>query len=530
MTPFQQFGFLFAIAFAVVFAGVVALRRFWRSPLGVDGADGFRKDQKTPVIRLGGLPLYAAFIVGYLFSGESLSLSGSGHLPVEFLLLATAMFLVGLLDDLFGLPAKLKFGAQLTIALIAYLSDMRIDIISNPFGGGALELGGFGILVTVFWFVALPNLINLIDGMDGLAGGVALFLSGTLAAIGIFTGNTALAYISMAMMGGLVAFLFFNLPPARIYMGDGGAYLLGFYIAATSLISSNKGSVIGAILVVVIALGFPILDTALAMVRRSLAGLPVTAPDARHIHHRLQTLGFSKRSILLVLYGVFFSLNLLGIAVFAFEGYALPIAGMIVVVAMLMGLRIIGLPHTPAEAKKVIREVLAARKDIRYAYSLAQVLEHDLDRAPSGEVYWGHLRNALARLGIIPRSEEAQDSEGNGDRSVLVLPVSDELSWHLDCPVPQNRKKQWDRIVRCFQLPLANGMRKWGTPEDMGLRLAVEKSTGTEKAQATRTEHMPAGIASSQEFGHARLMSLSHKRLRIGETKTSVGKFWSARK
>lgn len=481
---YAQYGAALAATFVISFVGIVALRRFWKFERGVDAGDGIRKHQAVPVLRVGGLPIYAAFVVSFFFAVLLPHEESDSLVSYAFLILGSAIFILGILDDLFHLPAQLKFLVQIAIAVAAYSFGMRIDLVSNPLDSGSVELGGFGLVLTVLWFVAIPNLINLIDGMDGLAGGVSLFLAITLAAIGIMDGNVALATMSIGVAGGIAAFLVFNLPPARIYMGDGGAYLLGFFIAGSSLLTSHKASVFGPLLVVIIALGFPILDTALAVLRRSLSGLPVMAPDARHLHHRLLTLGFSKRTVLMVLYGVFAGLCLLGLSVFATKGNTLPIAGMIVVVAVLSALRLLGLPRNLREARETFAEIIVSRKDVRYAYSMAQVLEHDVDRTGSGEVYWAELRQCLKKLGIEParRDQDGQFSCGPED-CLIVFPVSESLVWNLSCPKPKRGRSQWRRVIRCFMPALLNGKARWGDfPDDLGV-VEWDDSEGVERAE-----------------------------------------------
>lgn len=464
-----------AAGFAAAFVGIAALIRFWRADLGSDAGDGVRKLQEKPILRLGGLPIYAVFLAAFLFLNRIGAGAGAGNaevaFPVAFLFLGTGFFLLGFLDDLFGVPAKLKLAAQVSLAFGAFYSGMRIEVISNPFGSGQVELGHLGLILTVLWFVALPNLINLIDGMDGLAGGVTLFLMGTLAVLGVMTGHFALALLCMVVIGGILAFLFFNLPPAKIYMGDGGSYFLGFLIAAASLISSSKGSIFGALLVVLIALGFPILDTLFAITRRALSGLPVMAPDARHIHHRLMTLGFSKRTILMVLYGVMAGLCLIGLSLFVSKGYTVSIAGMILLLAIFMGLRFVGFPRGLAEVKVILRDIFAARKDIRYAYTLAQVLEHEIDRVGSAEEFWDSLLAAMAKLGIEPVGDKGGGARvRNPGRCAVIYSISGEQAWHLYCPVPTSRRRQWDRVIRCFVPALMNGAERFGGfPKQLGL-------------------------------------------------------------
>lgn len=473
---------VFAAAFLVSLAVIVILRRYWTWPRGLDAGDGVRKLQRQPVLRVGGIALYFAFILSFAFSPqmEDVELKGSLAAP-GFFALGTAIFLLGLLDDLFGLSPLLRLMVQISVGIIAHHLGFRIDILTHPFGAEAIDTREFGLFLTILWFVAIPNLINLVDGMDGLAGGISLFLFLTLASLGAFSGNLELLTFSIAMSGGIIAFLIYNLPPARIYMGDGGAYLLGFVIAGASLSSSNKGSIFGSLLVVVIVLGFPILDTALAMIRRALSGLPLTRPDALHLHHRLLTLGISKRNIIFALYGIFAGLSLLGLSVFLSAGYSLPIVGMIATIGTIFGLRYLGLPHNLTEARATFRDVISARKDVRYAYSMCQVLEHELERAPSAEVYWTRFDESLARLSLAPVPPGELPRTCDLTR-ILILRIDDTTFWALRCPRTVGKSRRWERVVRCF-FPVVSGARTlW--PDECPPRLGFHSFESPEDLQA----------------------------------------------
>lgn len=486
MFEYGKIAIVLVVTFGVAVIGIALIRRFWSFQQGVDGGDGVRKMQTTPVLRVGGLPLFVCFLTSYLFSIFASSGQQAPMLGTAFLVLGSVMFLLGFCDDLFHLPAKVKLFVQIMVGVAAYSAGMRIECVSNPFGDGSFELGGFSLILTMAWFVALPNLINLIDGMDGLAGGISLFLCATLAALGMLTGNMGLMILCVGLVGGLTGFLVFNLPPAKIYMGDGGAYLLGFVIAASSLISSNKGAIFGALLVVVIALGFPILDTVLAITRRALAGLPLMAPDARHLHHRLITLGFSKRTILLVLYGVVSGLSLLGLSVFVSQGYMLPIAGMVGIIAVFGILRLVGLPHTIRDARRLAREIISLRKEIRYAYALSQVLVHELDRVDSPERYWTLFRDSMAKVAIFPResSEHSPGPELLG-HCLISHRISEGREWQVLCLKATSESRQWERVVRCFLPALMDGIAKWGdSPPHLGIS---EEPVDEESVHVTAT-------------------------------------------
>jgi len=213
--------------------------------------------------------------------------------------------------------------------------------------------------------------------------------------------------------------------------------------------------------VVIIALGFPILDTALAMLRRGLTGLPLMRPDALHLHHRLLTLGFSKRNILFILYGVFAGLSLLGLSVFLSAGYSLPIVGMIATIAVIQMMRFVGLPHNVREVKRVLREIITARKDIRYAYSMSLVLEHDLERVRSAASFWENLRVFLDRLEITPVVLGALLSPEES-RKIVTLRIDERTLWVLHCPRPEGMSRRWERVARCFLSAIMGARANWG--------------------------------------------------------------------
>ena len=190
---------------------------------------------KGQVSRLGGLGLAVAFI-GVEILIETLLPEQRAKSPhrLVVILSSLAMFALGFWDDLKPLGARKKLLGQILIALSVCGFGIGIQAIKVPFTGTELQLGGWGVLITVLWLVAITNLINLIDGVDGLAGGICLMLMGLLAYVGYSAGGFVL--LASGMAGALLGFLWFNFPPARIYLGDGGAYFLGFQIGLFSLL------------------------------------------------------------------------------------------------------------------------------------------------------------------------------------------------------------------------------------------------------------------------------------------------------
>jgi UDP-GlcNAc:undecaprenyl-phosphate GlcNAc-1-phosphate transferase len=275
------------------------LRASRLSGFGLRESEGHHTHE-IPLPRLGGLALAGALVVvmvvGTFLEPDFLQKNQRWLIISSSLL----MFGLGLWDDLFKLGAKRKLLGQIGIASIAYFCGIAIEHFKIPFTGHIVDLGWWGLVVTVFWLVAMTNLINLIDGVDGLAGGICLMLMVLLSYVNLQSGSSGLIAIGMA--GALLGFLRFNFPPARIYLGDGGAYFLGFMIGAMTIVASQKGTILAALAAPLFVLALPIIDTSLAILRRGLRGLPLFRPDRSHLHHRLLNLGYSRRKVVVGVY------------------------------------------------------------------------------------------------------------------------------------------------------------------------------------------------------------------------------------
>ncbi|MCI0569919.1 MAG: undecaprenyl/decaprenyl-phosphate alpha-N-acetylglucosaminyl 1-phosphate transferase, partial [Myxococcaceae bacterium] len=311
----------FLVSFLVALVGTLAARNRARTWGMYDAASSSRKVHRTPIPRLGGVGIVLGFFatpalllwVGPRFAGGL----GSEMSFVLALLAGGAIIAgLGLYDDLRGAGARLKLFVQVGVALLLYALGARVEAIASPFGP-PLSLGALSLPLTVFWVVGIINALNLIDGLDGLAGGVTLFAVGTHFVLAFLQGDVLVCVLMAALAGAVVAFLVFNFNPASIFMGDTGSMFLGLVLAAVSLRTSSTGDQVVALLVPVAALGLPILDTLLAMTRRALVGRPLFSADKEHIHHRVMgRLQLGHRGTVLFLYGVcgLFSLTALGLS------------------------------------------------------------------------------------------------------------------------------------------------------------------------------------------------------------------------
>jgi UDP-GlcNAc:undecaprenyl-phosphate GlcNAc-1-phosphate transferase len=353
------------------------------------------------VSRLGGLALALSFVAVALASSFFFP-EDSVNTRIRWVVVACSllMFLLGFWDDLRPLGAKWKLLGQILIASAAYYGGIQIQHFKDPFNNVIYQFGAWGSVVTVFWLVALTNLINLIDGIDGLAGGIALMLMGLLAYFGFGAEMSFTALCAAGMAGALVGFLRFNFPPAQIYMGDGGAYFIGFLIASLSAVNSHKGTILTALIAPLFVLALPIVDVSIAIFRRGLRGLPLFRADRNHIHHRLVEAGFSRTRAVLTLY--FISLIFLVLALFAswLGGQSVPLLLGIVCLVLLLSARSFRFSRKWFSIGQVLCDSLEQRKATRYALTLGRWLELEADRSNSVEELWSDFQFIVGKLGF----------------------------------------------------------------------------------------------------------------------------------
>lgn len=257
-----------------------------------------RKLHTQPVPRLGGLAVYLAFLAG-------LFVFGVNGREVWGLLAGTSLIvLLGVLDDIYDLPAKAKLAGQIVAAVAVIPFGLQVEFVTNPLNGGLVYLGWWGIPVTIFWLVAVTNALNLIDGLDGLATGTAVIAALTLATVAWTEGQTGAAALALLLGAAALGFLRYNFHPAKIFLGDSGSMLLGFVLAAIAVVGLTKSATAVSLIIPILILGIPLFDTTLAILRRCYKRQPIFNPDREHLHHRLLDAGLTHRRAVLVVYGV----------------------------------------------------------------------------------------------------------------------------------------------------------------------------------------------------------------------------------
>lgn len=302
---------------------------------------GVRAMHVRPTPRIGGVAIFFSamcLIIPILFLSNAI---GEAFRDMRLQLttmwlMALFIFLVGLMDDLHGLEARTKLTAELMAACVLCVSGVKISSleVTDTF---VLHLGWISWPLTIVWIVGITNAVNLSDGLDGLAAGISAIACGVIAVFAVYSGNVVMAVFMLALLGGLSGFLYFNFSPAKTFMGDCGSLFLGFTIASSSVVCLTKSSALIGLTLPILALGIPIFDTFLAMLRRFLERRSLFTPDRSHFHHQLMDLGLRQRHAVIVIYIATCMAAGLGMFMMArHDIYALVILGCILFLLILL--------------------------------------------------------------------------------------------------------------------------------------------------------------------------------------------------
>ncbi|MEM6532605.1 MAG: MraY family glycosyltransferase [Myxococcota bacterium] len=395
--------FLLALAMALIATPLV--KRIALAVGAVDSAAvASRKVHSRAIPRMGGLAIAAGFflpLVGLLVVDSEVGRRFSAE-PVKVWGLfagGAAIVALGVFDDIYGANAKQKFLVQFAVATALYFVGFQIGVVSTPFDF-RLELGWLALPVTVLWIVGIINAMNLIDGLDGLAAGVALVAAIATFVAAYLNGNVLMMLFMASLSGSLLSFLVFNFNPARIFMGDTGSMFLGYILAVTSVQTSTKGAATVALLIPVLAVGLPIMDTFLAMGRRAYRGRPMFSADKEHLHHQLLELGLSQRQAVLVLWGMAALLAIAALLVSQLTG--LLAAGVLVIAAIAVAIFLGWLGYMRPKPEKLEDSLTDA--DYRRLNGEFRKLRKKLSEALSGE---SELEGAWRKFTDILREVDA---------------------------------------------------------------------------------------------------------------------------
>ncbi len=262
-----------------------------------------------PLPRLGGVAIFISFcaslVAAALIARFIPQLHAAFSLKTLLTILAPAslVFLLGVYDDLHAVGPYRKFAVQALAAAMLFAGGLRI--VNIPVLFGAHQLPWFvGLPLTILWVLAITNAFNLIDGLDGLAAGSALFSTLVAFVVTLLNGYSLVTVMTIALAGAILGFLRYNFNPATIFLGDSGSLFIGFLLSALALAGAQKAPTIVAVAIPVVSFGLPILETALSIIRRLISGRPLFTADREHIHHKLLQHGLTHRQVVIVLYAV----------------------------------------------------------------------------------------------------------------------------------------------------------------------------------------------------------------------------------
>lgn len=289
------------IAAGIVTAIVTPLAIFIAPKVGaMDVPRDKRRVHNKPMPRFGGIAIYAGIMVGLAL----FVLGKNAHIPAV-MVGCTLIYILGAIDDIKGMKPIVKFGGQVVCATAVFAMGLRINFITNWFGEGNMNFGiAVCYLATVVWLAGITNAVNLIDGLDGLAAGISAISALSIAYVSYIHGWYVPTMAMMALAGACVGFLPFNFHPAKTFMGDGGSQLLGFAIASLSILGTVKSATLVVVVIPALVLGLPILDTLMAIIRRTIRHQSIGTADKEHLHHRILRAGFGQRRAVLLMYSV----------------------------------------------------------------------------------------------------------------------------------------------------------------------------------------------------------------------------------
>ncbi len=318
--------YVFLLIAAVLSCGLTPLVRSVARRVGAVDQPGGRKIHAVPTPRLGGVSVVVSGVLTIL-SVWGLEQVTSGVVQGDLgawkpvFLGGAIVFLLGVWDDMRPLPAGVKFALQGVAAGVAIWGGILVEHVSL-LGGSRIDLGVLALPLTFVWIIGITNAFNLVDGLDGLATGLAIIAAGSIATLFVLRGDAQDTLLLLILLGALLGFLPYNFNPASIFLGDSGSLVIGYVLSVTAITGSQKGATTLAVVTPLLVFGLPIVDTLLSMVRRFVGSLRrlearkttlqeqigrakrMFEADQRHIHHRLLALGFSHRNAVLVLYAL----------------------------------------------------------------------------------------------------------------------------------------------------------------------------------------------------------------------------------
>ncbi len=374
-----------------------------------------RKIHRKPVSRLGGIAIFVATMLAIipllcLNNNIGQAFRGIWVKVVCMLGASSLMFVVGLFDDLKGLRVKTKLSAQILAGLVVCFAGIHIDKLAVR-DYIVLDLGILSIPFTLCWIIGVTNAVNLIDGLDGLAGGICAIACGAMACLAVIQDHIILATLMLAMSGSLTGFLLFNFHPAKIFMGDGGSLFLGFSIATASVLTTSKSEALVGFGLPVLVLGIPIFDTLLSIIRRFLGRRGILSPDRGHFHHRLLDKGFKQHHVAIIAYVITLIASGVGFLLLATHRGTSLLVFMVGLTILMVIFKIVG----SVQIRQMLNDISArsslasARRIERKKYEASQM---EFRTVENYEQWWACMCKAAKALDFARMSMDLSTQKG----------------------------------------------------------------------------------------------------------------------
>ena len=369
--------FVFSLALSFLLTRSIrntAMGRGWVSPPGQG-----RHLHQAPLPRLGGVAIFLAFVLSLGAAvvvaalRPNLQFGSSWRTLSTILVPGFLIFLLGLYDDVRSIGPYPKFTIQAIAGAMLWFGGLRI--LDLPVLFGARQFPWFiGLALTILWVIGITNAFNLIDGLDGLAAGSALFSTLVVFVVALLSHSSLVALMSIALTGAILGFLRFNFNPATIFLGDSGSLFIGFLLSALALEGTQKAPTVIAVAIPVVSFGLPILETSLSVLRRWISGRPVFTADREHIHHKLLALGLSHRQVVIILYAVSALFALLSLFLLWPTGSSLGLVLAVVGTGVWLGIQHLGYLEF-GEIRRVAQRTLEQRQIVINNLSIRRATE-----------------------------------------------------------------------------------------------------------------------------------------------------------
>ncbi len=378
----REYIFISLMAFFISVSLTPIVRRRCQQKNVFDFPTDPRKIHPFPIPRLGGIAVYFAFFIPlfaiFLTTGTVYELFAQYFdILCGLFVTSTLVFAIGVYDDIRGATVFQKFFVQIAAAVLIYFLGFKITLLSVPFVG-SVPLGILGLPLTILWIVGVTNALNFVDGIDGLACGVGFFSVSTMFILSLYLHHTLTAFFAVALAGAIFGFALYNFAPASIFMGDSGSLFIGFLIATISLQGSQKSSTAVVLLIPIVALGVPIADTILAIIRRVGNGHSPFIADREHIHHKLLQMGLSSRQVTLILYGVCSFLGITALLMTAVNNRVLTLILITLSVMAIGGMKMLGYTTDMIRINTLAKERIQQKKRFLRQQKLAEEVLTDM--------------------------------------------------------------------------------------------------------------------------------------------------------